>query len=156
MVVNLCGLRLGPTPSRSTEKDPKNEKCGLTASVVKFLKPRSSCTAMKATKRPVVVDQGNSKANVTLKDWMAASTSSRAGECEMGVHKQSSRKIHPSFDGEIKEELLVECGKRGKEEGNSGKGKEKVKKVSFRSPEVAQVFVLERYSPEMYVCVEAQ
>lgn len=144
MVVNFCGLRLGPRQSRSRERVPETKKCGLTESLANLLKPRSSFCAMKAKKRP----ESGSKA-LTLKDMMASSP----GEGEMGVQKQSSRKIHPSG---LKEELLLEgCSKislpvTGNRE--NGKKKKMKKKVSFRSPEVAEVFVLEYYgSPEVHM-----
>lgn len=182
MGANFCGFRRRPSPNKSSEKDSENENsCGLTASVMKCMKPRSLRAAMKVQKRQFHVQEKqelqpykNNCKVLTLEDWFISSpgfnrtdyhTNISGGE--MPAHKQSSKKIHPSFDGDLKQEFFPKSGenisveismrtgdesKNGHAESQSARtksGKMK-KKVSFRSPEVADIFVMD-HSPEIYM-----
>ncbi|KAI3456874.1 hypothetical protein Pfo_013537 [Paulownia fortunei] len=124
MGANFCGFRRRPNPNRSSMQDLENENCGLTASVMKFMKPRSLWAAMKVKKRQFhrqekqeleLYCKNNCKV-LTLEDWIISSPGFSQSNYinisvgEMPAPKQSSRKIHPSSDGDPKEEFLPKSG----------------------------------------------
>lgn len=152
MVINFCGFRRRLRPNGSSEKALEKESNGL---INKLMKVKRS----GEKKQEVQLCLEKCKI-ITLEDLII---SSPAHDCmnigETPMHKQysSSRKIHPSFDGDLKQPFLpiststnqpqingeVEAGSSAFCRTKSAKSK---KKVSFRSPEVADVFVL-HHSP---------
>ncbi|KAK4439752.1 hypothetical protein Salat_0310100 [Sesamum alatum] len=160
MGADFSGFRHGFTSSRPSKKDADNESCRLRASLMRFMKPRSLWAIMKIRKRQekheLPLYMNNYKV-LTLEDWIMSSPAgdhidiSGAGEETSHAPKQSSRKIHPSFDGVLREEISVNTDDGQSENTSfsrttSGKGK---KKVSFTSPEVTDIFMLD--SPETNV-----
>lgn len=129
MGINFCGLRRRIRPNGSSE----TQKDGATSPL---MKPGCLWGAMRVKKRPLISPETwpEMKMVITLEYLIASSpglnvnnmSTSSGGETPM--HKQSSRRIHPSFDGEA----LLEPGAKPK------------KRVRFRSPVVADVFVLRR------------
>ncbi|KAG8386079.1 hypothetical protein BUALT_Bualt03G0111600 [Buddleja alternifolia] len=159
---------LSANPERSSKQDAANEKCGLT--VMKFMKPRSLWTALKVRKiqfhrqekQEMQLMYKNNCKVLTLQDWIESSLDfdqtnyNNVNGGDMLVPKQSSRRIHPSLGGNLEKEFLPKYVDKTEEAENgelekssfcrtkSGKMK---KKVSFRSPEVADIFLLD--SPEI-------
>lgn len=139
-MINFCGFR----PKGSSEKALENEKNGVVV-----VKPR-----MKVKKSPEKKQLCIDKCKITtLEDLIVSSPAafdSTHHDC-MNIpctHKQyssSSRKIHPSFDGDLKQPFLTTNqplnGEADAAFGRTKSAKPK-KKVSFRSPEVADVFLL--------------
>lgn len=173
MVGSLCGFRR--RPNKSLKQDyyysDQNKRSHGPTMIMKFAKPRSLWEAMKvekvhflpqetqANQLQKIHNNGDEQA-LTLEDWIMSSPgfnktnysdiiniSSMGGE-QLNAHKQSSRKIHPSFDGDdlmIKQDQLLpdeEGGINTRLFSRTKSGKMK-KKVSFRSPEVADIFVLD-------------
>ncbi|CAI9755035.1 unnamed protein product [Fraxinus pennsylvanica] len=139
----------------------------LKGSLMKFMKPIRLWDAMKIRKKQFHGQENqqqlvkNTCKVVTLEDWILSSpsfsNSSNGGD--LHVSKQSSNRIHPSFDGEYEDfvpnsrtsfpvvtPMEIEKSEKGQSENTSLRrnetGKLK-KKVSFRNPEVADVFLLE-------------
>lgn len=129
MGINFCGLQRRVRPNGS----PEMEKDGATSP--SLMRPGCLWHAMKVRKGPEAKPE--TKLVITLEYLIASSPGlnvnmmSSGGETPMH-NKQSSRKIHPSFDGDVEQVVLSKPKK----------------KVCFRSPVVADVFVLRR-SPEM-------
>ncbi|KAL2247660.1 UNVERIFIED_CONTAM: hypothetical protein Sindi_2618300 [Sesamum indicum] len=177
---NFCCLLKTDSPIRSPKRKSDNKKSRWTESAMKFINPKSLLTAMK-TRKPqlhrledlkheMVVCNYTSKM-LTLEDFIISSPGFNKTDCGGSEHlyvpKQSSRRIHPSFPGDSKEgalptslstEILMET------EGGNGrllsssfsrtKSEKLKKKVRFRSPEVADVFMLD--SPVIYASVEME
>ncbi|KAL2245270.1 UNVERIFIED_CONTAM: hypothetical protein Sindi_2795200 [Sesamum indicum] len=157
---DFCVSRRSFTSSRPSKNNPDNESCGLRASLMRLMKPRSLLRAIMKIrkmkeKQELPLYKNNYKV-LTLEDWIISSpagdyiTVSGAGDETLHAPKQPSRKIHPSFDGVLREEISVnaneaENGQSSFSRTRSGKGKKK--KVSFTSPEVTDIFMLQD-SPE--------
>lgn len=137
MVINFCGFRRRVSPNGSSEKASENEKNGVINKLM---------GVMKIRKRPEKVEEVQLCMDkvITLEDLIVSSPALNMSESPM--QKQSSRKIHPSFDGELKQLNLPISTTNQPKKGQSKSSKSK--KVSFRSPEVADVFVL-HHSPEI-------
>ncbi|KAL0406964.1 UNVERIFIED_CONTAM: hypothetical protein Slati_4010300 [Sesamum latifolium] len=177
---NFCCLLKTDSPIRSPKPKSDNKNRRWIASAMKYINPKSLLTAMKTRKaqlhrledlkQEMEVCKNTSK-TLTLEDFIISSPGFNKTDCSGGEHlhvpKQSSRRIHPSFPGDGKEEALpTSLCTEILMETDTGKGQllsssfsrtksEKLKKkVWFRSPEVADVFVLD--SPVIYVSIEME
>ncbi|KAL0362307.1 UNVERIFIED_CONTAM: hypothetical protein Scaly_1185900 [Sesamum calycinum] len=181
MVSNFCCLLKTDSPIRSPKPKLDKKKRRWTESAMKYINPISLLIAMKTRKAQLHRLEDlkqemelckNTSKTLTLEDFIISSPGFNKTDCNGGEHllhvpRQSSRRIHPSFPGDGKEEALptslcteilmeTEAGKGQLLSSSFGRTKsEKLKKkVWFRSPEVADVFMLD--SPVMYVSVEME
>ncbi|KAH6768052.1 hypothetical protein C2S51_013388 [Perilla frutescens var. frutescens] len=165
MGISFCGFRRRPRPNGPPpEKDSAMMNKLMAAMNVK---KRRLCPPEKKPDHDI--DDSCKQVIITLEDLIVSSpgagfniihTGGGGGAETPPVHKQSSsRKIHPSSDGDLKQSLLlpisaefnlpsaVESGSSSSlSRTKSGKAR---KKVSFRSPEVADVFLLHHSPPPL-------
>lgn len=140
---------------------------GLKGSLMKFMKPIRLWTAMKIRKKqfPGQENQQQLLKNickvVTLEDWILSSPgfNNSTGGGDLHVSKQSSNRIHLSFDEEHEDfvtnsrtsfpvvtPIEIEKSEKGQSENTSlcrNESRKLKKKVSFRNPEVADIFLLQ-------------
>ncbi|KAK4420806.1 hypothetical protein Salat_2031100 [Sesamum alatum] len=170
---NFCCLLETDSPIRSPKLEAGHKNCRWRETAMKYINPKSLLAAMK-TRKTQLHQQEDLKQEMevcrskmlTLEDFIVSSPGynrTNQTDCSGGEHlhlpKQSSRRIHPSFPGDSKEEALPSMEiLMGTEAGNGQllsssfsrtRSEKRKKKVWFRSPEVADVFVLD--SPVIYV-----
>ncbi|KAL2483727.1 uncharacterized protein Fot_45171 [Forsythia ovata] len=155
-----------PDFNRSYTSGGDLRNTSLKGSLMKFMKPIRLWAAMKIRKNQFHGQENqqqllkNTCKVVTLEDWILSSpgfsTSSSGGN--LHESKQSSNRIHPSVDGEYEKivpnsrasfSVEIDKDEKGQSENTSlrrNKSRKLKKKVSFRNPEVADIFLLE--SPE--------
>lgn len=160
----LCVLGNSATPDRPPDRGAAKTTHGGTESSTKPVKMRKKQYSHGRENREAQVCNTKNMCKVlTLEDLIMASPGFNRGDQSQYLHmhhRQSSKKIHPSFDGDCKKELLpagcsaVELSMEAEEArygelkkySSSERSRKLKKKVSFRSPEVAEVFVIA--SPE--------
>ncbi|KAL9160011.1 hypothetical protein ABFS82_08G172200 [Erythranthe guttata] len=153
---------------RNPRPQPNQDSTKVTRRGTKVANIRSLLTAMKTRKQQICPQETNQEMlqvcknnntcsikglSSTLEDLITSSPGFNMGESNNLLHvpRQSSKRIHPSFDGDCKlsqVEMLMKETRNG-ESKKSLENRKMKKKVSFRSPEVAEIFVLD--SPVMYV-----
>ncbi|CAI9756849.1 unnamed protein product [Fraxinus pennsylvanica] len=149
-------------PSSGFSKKNSDDKNGsLTASMLECMKPRCLLATSKIKKQSHRQEnqqkhqqqlRKNNCEVLTLEEWILSSPG-------FNVPKQCpSNRVHPSFEGDHEDlvpesrdnisleiSMKIDEGEKGKLEnssvGRNQSGKMK-KKVSFRSPEVAEIFIL--------------
>ncbi|KAL7143128.1 hypothetical protein ABFS83_08G170000 [Erythranthe nasuta] len=161
MGANICCLG-------NPRRPPNRDSAKVTRRGTKVANIRSLLAAMKTRKQQICPQEINQEMmqacknntcnntkglSSTLEDLITSSPGFNMGESNNLLHvpRQSSKRIHPSFDGDCKlsqVEMLMKESRNGEPEKLPENRKMK-KKVSFRSPEVAEIFVLD--SPVIYV-----
>lgn len=161
----FCGIgssSIGSSTTRSPTKKEADPECGL--KLGKFLNPRNFWN-LKIKQEQASKNNFTSNKVLTLEDLILSSPAFNEGGFHGSDHshalKQSSnRRVHPSFDAEIKQEKVlieskesfsVEIAMKTEEGGHRQSNSStfhrsrsgKLKKVSFRSPEVTDIFILE-------------
>ncbi|KAL3503558.1 hypothetical protein ACH5RR_038007 [Cinchona calisaya] len=159
---NLGGTRHN-TNVRRRSSSKQDSEVGLAASIMNFMKQgfllcNNSTTDQKRRKRVSHSHQSQQQEKkhhllknkeiefVTLEEWILSSPCLNVANNNQGndhqLSKQSSKRVHPSFDT-----THQEVGKKEVEDSSfcsqSQSGNKLKKKVSFRLPEVADVFILD-------------